>query len=361
MVCGAVGALAKVALKKNGNAWGGAAATLGANDRLPFSAEGLGHEDENFESRQITGTVWRGRPIRVAERIAGELAMEADYDYLLRALALAMGTNTPTTLESGVRYRHQLDLDDDLCGIYATLGVDRVADHLVSPSPSSAYVYDFAKLNGFALRYSAGEPMVAAFPVLVRDEDTGNTSAAWTYESEDPAFVPKPILFSHGVLRVMERDDTGTLDTSPDPIILRPVTFGLVCERKLAGATIQDRFIAEPSFTDFPQVDLTCEFDEMDQELWDLFVQNKKDETALKLDFVFTGPALGSGFHVLKIEVPSLYLMRAEPQVREPGKIPLPLEGRCEPSDGTSITGMTGIEAPVRITIDNAISANPLA
>lgn len=360
MVCGAVGAKAKVALALNSAAWGGAAAVLGTGDRIPFSAEGFGHEDDYFESRQITGSVWRGRPIRTAERIAGELSAEGDYDYILRALAFAMGANTPTVLESGVRYQHRLDMDDDLCGIYATLGVDRVADHVASPSPSSAYVYPFAKANGFALRYAAGEPLTIAVPFLVDTETVEEDSTAWTYEADDPAFQPKPILFSHAVLRILDRDDSAALSASPIPTFLRPVSFGLVAERKLAGRTDQGTTISEPSFTDFPQVDLAMEFGEVDTDLWQRFVASKRAETPLKMDLVFTGGVLGAGNYSLAIELPSVYVMRAEPQVREAGVIPLPVEARCEPSDGT-VAGMSGIEAPCRITIVNGISADPLA
>lgn len=118
-----LGHIHKAAVKKQTNAWGGAAIVLGAGDGFEFNSEGLKPGAAKIDNMGINGTLF-ARPSYPGNRLPGG-PLEANLYYndaFWRALVAAIGADAVTELVAGAT-RHDITFLSDHQGINLCLAL----------------------------------------------------------------------------------------------------------------------------------------------------------------------------------------------------------------------------------------------
>lgn len=340
--------------------WATAKATLGALDGFPFVSENIERVPDKFDPESQTGEVHGEHPITLGEDFAGTIDVEADYRRFTRLLALAMGVaGVPTLLEAAISWTHALKMDDEMCNILSTLGVDRVLD--TSGANSSGYTYR-AKHNGLVISGAQGRVPRFQFPLLCRDITREVDASAWTHEW-DIVSAWQYILQSAGVWRANLQSAAAL---AGGDTILKPLSFDVTYDANLAGEKVQGTEIDEPIRDGKASTKLRLAFSatnaaehELFMDAYEAGVANTLATAILKMDAVFTGNALGANNYKMSLFFPSLTVDRVSEPITASGRINFTVELHAATSDG-AVAGMTGIDKPMQIDLVNSISTDPL-
>lgn len=358
-----IGSAAKMAVTVNSNAWGSGAASLGSGHRVPFISESVAAAIDLFTDPTIDGSGFRGHDLHLAENHAGAIEVKGDYRYHLTMLALAMGiAGTPSELEAGTRYEHHLELSKDLCGIYGTLGVDKVVN--TAGADTSGWIYDHVKFSSLVMNLGGLEPASFSFGIIGRDASDGQDASAWTYPTNrEPPNDNEDILGLDAQWRI--NDQTGAALGTGD-VIDRPATAVITLERNLEGSALQgasgSAVVDEPVPVALPTVSVQLGFENYDSDLHAQFIDARRNQTIKKLDVVYTGDTLGAGNYTFTVRFGSLKVNNVTPNIQGEGRIPLTVEmSAAAVVTGDAIAGMTDLNSVFDVKIVNEVSDDPLS
>lgn len=355
----ALGSMGRVALKWKGGTWSdGSPASLGAGDAIPVESEDLRREDVKEADRSLVGQVHERAPVRVASVMRNRpVVFVGDYNYLTRPLAFATGTaGAPTEEEAGVRYAHRFQLHDNMQGVVATIGVDRVIDASGSSQTTSGIRFAAAKANGFTLTFREGQKVRLSVPWHGRDFADEIDASSWTFPQNVNTGMQYALL-SHGVLRINAQGGAGL---GSGDVLALPVELEVTYRPNLDGV-LDSGGLGEPFMRSRPSTRLRVRWPRWTQALRTSLLAAYEARSALKADFTLTGPALGNANHALVLSFPFLTIdSDLDPSLADPDVVPLDVEFHAQQATAAP-TGMTGITRPVDITLRNAVSANPLA
>jgi len=118
--------------------------------------------------------------------------------------------------------------------------------------------------------------------------------------------------------------------------------------------------IIEPEEDAYPEIGLECTFARLDSASDD-YIAHHRDNTRLKADMTFVGPAIGttSAYGIL-IEFPNL-IVREAPVEFKGTKNVAPMVKFGGYKAASAPTGMTGVTKPFRVTTTGISTANPFA
>jgi|GEM_PF-4238489 len=269
----------------------------------------------------------------------------------------SLGSEQPPMANgTGLRALHVLDLDDELCDIFSTVGVDRVADQVAGGGNESVFCFAAVKHNGFIVNMEQGAPLKVQFPLLLRD--LSYVAATDWANYRDANLVDLVCLPSDLAFRINAQ--SGAALASGDAIA-RPATMQITYDGQLAGEKVQDDQIDEPIRSGRPTVKVQLGFSTMTDALAQLFQVWDAADTVLKMDIIATGKALGAGNYAWTMLFPSLSIEKITTRVAGSDRIPYSVELHAAPvGAGVTVAGMTGFTAPLRWQFYNGVGYNPL-
>jgi len=328
-----------------GSTWG-TAASCGALSSFLFLDEGL-RKRQATEIDQSVGVpfpIWAEKS-NIA--VDGDLRAYLRYEGLMLQLALAMGTaGAPTQQGATAAYKHVLQLNDKLDGLFGTLAFDKIQQFHEYPS---------VKLAGFSIRGEGGKPCEITFNAIADNQvvpATTNTSkATWTFRDR-----ANRVLFDQATFRV--NDQSGAALAPGD--VVKPSAFELTYRRKLAGNYLAGNAgkIDEPVNDGFPEVTLRLTFPNYTSNAWWAAFAG---DTRKKADITFTGQLIESSYYyTMLFQFPHLILESTEATIAGMGKIANPVTFNALTALAAP-TGMTGITKPFQLDITNKMTTSALA
>jgi hypothetical protein len=304
------GTLSKYAIAK-ASAWG-TAVTLSTNHRAPIRSSTLQFRRDTIDDDSIVGTAERALPILGNKVVGGSTVFLADYRQHLLEAALFMGTaGAPTLIETGV-YKHVLPWTADVTGKFASIGLDW--------GGKKVHVLASVKALRRLWQSRAGRAVEETYDWLGRGMDDTQASSGWTYRYDPSADGGRLISHAHGVWRVNAASG-GALGSSDK-------FYPTQCEVEMARGHIQDFAQAadseEPIPGEFAVIGVRLVFFGADSGLYTLFREALENETALKMDAVYThGVLLGSTkYRERSFYFPNLKVVEVPTELPGPGPIP---------------------------------------
>lgn len=329
------------------------AVACGAGDGALFLSETVEkkqeiHVDDSLQEWPVTSD-------QGAITVDGDIECYARYDDIPqhRMIALACGTaGSPVSAAAGV-YTNTYGLADTLDGLFATLAFYRVIDVKEIPT---------AKIDGFTITGEAGQPIKITFHVIgdTRNVNTGssgtnNPDSSWT----SVTIVERDNRLMFSDLAVWINDASGVALSSGDAIY--PNGFTLTYRRNTAGDQTADGddLIDEP-MGGVPECTLNMTFPKHTTAA----IANFTDfdaSTPKKAQLAFTGAEITAGYNYeFNVLLPNLVINEAASTISGPDKIPHALTFTCLGRENAP-TGMTGLNEPFEIQVQNTMATSPIA
>lgn len=248
-------------------------------------------------------------------------------------------------------YSNSYTMANDIVGYFATLAFKKKSDVIVE--------YPSVKLNGFTLEGQMNQPLSLTFKGLADEEErsssvnTTTTMGSVTYRNKEFRL----LMDANSYFRV--NDQSGDALDSDDNI--NPSGFSLTLERPMfADLVAGSANILEPAEDGFPNATLKLDFPRYD-DTNDTFFDNLQADTEKKIELYFQGAVIdGSDYYSLKISCPKAKVNEAKSNISGAGRMPVSIVFDLY-YETTAPSGMTGINEPFQIDVQNTLSTSPLA
>lgn len=343
-MAGGPGTLSKLAVVQ-GTTWG-TAVTLTTGHRRPFKSCTIQQRQETVPDDTITGKSTRALPGAGGNKvIEGGIVAQADYRQNGILIACLLGAAaSPSTSDTSAK-THVLPFTDDQVGKFLTVGHDA----------GGKRVEAFAswKPNRWLFSARAGQAAEDSFDGLGRGMDDAGASSGWTFENDPSGGGGRPVYLSQGVFRVNAQSG-GALGSSDK---VYPTSFQLEVRRNLTQDYAQAAESEEPLPSSFADIEVSLDFFALDATLVALFREAYLNQTALKMDAVFTSNVLAGAATVYmarKLYLPSLRVV--ECPLETPGPGPVPARVRMTAHHASAVpTGFTsGYDEALTVELVNA-------
>lgn len=337
------------------NTWGTPASVT--RQILLSSTEGLDQqigmvEDDSFnQSWQAPGEAGDYLPIQQ------EIPMTLRYENVDTWLAAACGSAAAPTVVSSqaanslVAYSHTVTLATELTQFF-TLAVDFAQYVLEVPT---------FKIRGFSIRVGENGRMMVNFPIsgakAVYDSAVNTNS---TVAGAAVASIGNRVFRKFARVRY-NATDASTLGATDTATVLREFSIGALRPMADQDVVCNQDYIIEPDDDGFAEFPVEFTFARMNTISANSLARALASIPTYKLEILFTGAYINSTTQrSLKIEAPAMQLASYRAPVTGQGQV-RPIAAFKLRSTTTAPQGMTGLTAPLRMTIINANSANLLA
>lgn len=341
------GSLSKFALAQ-GSTWL-TGPTLGSGHRYPLKSSTLQYRTQIVESDDLLGTATRGSGDVGNAEASGDTVWTSDYRQHMLAAALMMGTaGTPTTVESGV-YLHKFPFTADVGGLFASVGLDFVAD---------AHQFLSVKSTRRTI-VSAPGYVEESYSWLGGGIDKTVTTGSWSFTNDPTNGGAIRLLHSAGAFR-FNLNSGGALGSGD---VVYPTRVELVIDRNLAMDFNQGTDPSEPLPDGFATISLSLTFPSMTAGLLSLFRDNYDAGNALKGDMVYThGTLLGSTeYRHRAYYLPKLKIVECPTEIPGAGRLPFTVRMTAHKAASVPTGFPSGYDEELTEEWQNEISGDPLA
>lgn len=350
-MAGGPGTISKLAVVQ-GSTWG-TAVTLTTGHRRPFKSVNFQHRQETIPDDTITGKSTRALPGAGGNKVVdGGMVCQADYRQNQLLIAAILATAASPSLSDTSAYTHVLPFTDDQAGKFLTIGLDHGGKRVEALKS--------VKLNRWLFEARSGGAAEDSFDGLGRGVDDAGASSGWTFTNDPSGGGGRPIYLSQSTIRVNTQD--GDALDADDRIY--PTRFALEVRRNLTQDYAQAAESEEPLPSTFADIEVNLDFFALDAALVALFREAYQNQTALKLDALFTSNVLAgaaSAYFARNLYLPSLRVV--ECRLETPGPGPVPCSVRMTAHHASSLpTGFpTGYDEALTVVLVDTASAAHLA
>lgn len=327
----------------------GAPVACGNDDVLLITTEAITNSVEHLPD-DSAGQAFHQASDQGLITTSGDVGAYLRYGGLGACLAMVMGSAGTPTSNGTLGYDHELRMADSVDGLFGTLAVYK---------GFSVHEFPSAKVDGFTIEGSAGQPINITFNLICDGLNVNTSSGTNTNTIMTALTAPATgnrVLFRQGSFWI--NDAGGDALSSGDAI--SPNSFTLTCKRGLVGDHLAgggDQ-IAEPTAAAFPEMSLSLQFPSYTS---DTYLSDLGSDTRKKMQINFTGGEIESGVdYAFSLIMPHVVISNAEAAVDRAGKIAHPVTCNLLGAE-TERSGMSGITQPLAIDITNTVSSDLLA
>ena len=219
----------------------------------------------------------------------------------------------------------------------------------------------FASLrtNRWLSEFRPGQPGKDSFDYLGRGMDDTTASSGWTFANDPSGGGGQVAYLSQSTIRVNAQAG-GALGGSDR---IYPTRFAVEVRRNLTQDYAQSAESEEPLPSDFNEVDVMLDFFTISTALKDLFREAYLNQTALKLDAVFTQATLlgATLFRTREYYLPSLRVVECPLDTPGPGVVPFSVRMTAHHASAVPTGFTAGFDEVLTVVLQNELSAALLA
>ena len=339
--------------------WGTPVA-VGAGEQIPFNSESLTPDVQFIPDEQISGTALTFFGDKGNEFHSGDVMLDFDWglDQLIVALALATGTaGAPTQLGGEAAYQHDLLLNDDLEGLFATLVFDK--------NTGKVWEYTTAKVGGFTIAQQNNQRAKVTLPFIPHALNLNDASGTNNTSTIGNLTLPSVSSFARfAQMKVYANAQGGGALGASDLIYTSEMEFTWDNNFPTDDVTTQygDK-VDEPVRDGDPVIGGSLRFSKANNNNGgnQTLFENMLDKTRMKALIEWTGPLVTASYnYTLSIYLPDIQFASGDQNIGGKERIPLNLEFVCNKATAAPTGFPSGVTHPALVIV-NGLGTDPLA